>query len=107
MIEIHLYGNLRRYASDTRPDRDSVVWLEPATGETIQTLLGRLGIPPTEVCHVFLNGALLSTDNTMARWLRYQQAQENVSNRDRGLDVLLKSGDRVGLFARDMALLVV
>lgn len=107
MVEVHLYGKLRRYTPDPRPDRDCVVRFTPGPGETIEMLLQRLGIPSTEIGHVFLNGTLLATCNAMAPWLYYQQAQEDVSNRDRGLDVLMKPGDRLGLFARDMAMLVV
>ena len=107
MIEVHLYGSLRCYAPDPRPDQESVARLEPQQGETLGTLLARLGIPPAEVYHVFLNGALLSTRNSMAPWLGYQQARGGVPNRDLGLDVPVRSGDRVGLFASDMALLVV
>lgn len=102
MVDVHLYGKLRRYAGDPRPDRESVVRLEPRPGETVGTALERLGIPPDEVCHAFLNGALLSTHNSMAPWLSYQQVSEG-----KGLDTLVRAGDRVGLFARDMALLVV
>ena len=107
MVEVHLYGRLRRYAPDPRPDRECVVRLEPRPGETVKTLLARLDIPPAEVYHVFLNGALLSTGNTMSPWLGYQQIGGGASHRDEGLDVPVRSGDRVGLFARDMALLVV
>jgi len=107
MVEVHLYGKLRRYALDPRPDRDSVAWLEWQPGETVATVLERLGISPEEVCHIFLNGALLATHNSMAPWLRYRQAREGVPGRDLGLDTLVRDGDRLGLFARDMALLVV
>ncbi|MCD6554754.1 MAG: hypothetical protein J7M16_12175 [Anaerolineae bacterium] len=107
MIEIHLYGSLRRYAPNPRPNRDSVVRLEPRPGETVGTMLERLNIPPTEISHIFLNGALLSTRNSMAPWLGYQQARGEVSRRDLGLDTPVRPGDRVGLFARNMALLVV
>jgi hypothetical protein len=107
MVEVHMYGSLRRYAPDSRPDRESVVRLEPQPGETVGTALERLGIPPSEVYHVFLNGALLSTRNSMAPWLRYQQPRAGAPNRSQGLDTLVQPGDRVGLFARDMALLVV
>jgi hypothetical protein len=102
-MEIHLYGSLRRYAPDPRPDRESVVRLEPRPGETVGTALERLGIQSADVYHVFLNGALLSTRNSMAPWLRYQ----GTSARARGLGTPVRSGDRLGLFARDMALLVV
>ena len=109
MVEIHLYGCLRRYAPDSRPDRESVVRLEPQPGDTVRATLERLGIPSTEVYHVFLNGALLFTHNSMAPWLDYQRAGDSVPGRppSHGLDTLVRPGDRVGLFARDMALLVV
>ena len=100
MLEIHLYGSLRRHAPDSRPDRDSVVRLEPQPGETVGATLERLSISPAEIYHVFLNGALLSTRNSMAPWLEYQQV-------GRGLDTPVRSGDRLGLFADDMGLLVV
>jgi hypothetical protein len=102
-VEIHLYGSLRRYAPDSRPDRESVVQLESQPGETVETVLERLGISPAEVYHIFLNGAILTTRNSMAPWLRYQEAGAC----DRGLDASVEAGDRLGLFARDMALLVV
>ena len=102
MVEIHLYGSLRRHAPDSRPDRDSVAWLESQPGETVRTALERMGISPDEIYHIFLNGALLSTRNSMAPWLEYQKCRVN-----EGLDTPVQSGDRLGLFARDMALLVV
>jgi len=103
MVDIHLYGSLRRHAPDPRPDRESVVRLELQPGETVETALERLGISPAEVYHVFLNGALLSTRNSMAPWLDYQQAGTGTQ----GLDTPVQSGDRLGLFAHDMGLLVV
>ncbi len=107
MVVAPLYGSLRRYAPDPRPDRESVVRLEPQSGETVGTLLARLNISPAEVYHVFLNGALLSTRNSMAPWLGYQQVREGAPGRDSGLDVPVQDEDRLGLFASDMALLVV
>jgi molybdopterin converting factor small subunit len=111
MVEIHLYGNLRRHASDPRPDQESVVRLEPQPGETVGTTLERLGISFSEVYHIFLNGALLSTRNSMAPWLKYQKVHDDVSeqasSRVQGLDTPIQSGDRLGLFARDMGLLVI
>ncbi|MDY7080100.1 MAG: hypothetical protein SXV54_24735 [Chloroflexota bacterium] len=102
MVEVHLYGSLRRYAPDSRPNRESVARLEPRPGETVETTLGRLGISPAEVYHVFLNGALLSTGNSMAPWLRYQE-----NSTCKGLNTPVQPGDRLGLFARDMGLLVI
>jgi hypothetical protein len=107
MVDIHLYGSLRRLAIDPRPDRDSVVRLEPELGETVATILERLGVQPAEVSHVFLNGALLSTDNAMAKWLDYQRVYAGTTDQVGGLGTSVRCGDRLGLFARDMALLVV
>jgi hypothetical protein len=73
----------------------------------VGTLLERLGISPDQVCHVFINGALLSTRNAMAPWLGYQQVRNGAPNRDPGQDAPVQPGDRVGLFASDMAMLVV
>jgi hypothetical protein len=101
-VEVHLYGSLRRYAANARRNRESVVRLVPRPGETVGTALERLGISPTEVYHVFLNGALVSSSNSMAPWLEYQQVRGGT-----GLDTPVRSGDRLGLFARDMGLLVV
>ena len=107
MVEIYLYGTLRRYAAASRSDRDSVVRFEPRPGETVGTTLARLGIETAEVCHVFLNGALLSTGNSMGTWLGYQDAPLSVPDEVAALGTPVQPGDRIGLFARDMALLVV
>lgn len=109
MFNVHLYGKLRSYAGDTRADRESVVRLEPQPEETVRSVLRRTGIPPEEICHIFLNGALLSTKNSMAPWLEYEGTRDavGVANLTEALDTPVEDGDRLGLFARDMALLVV
>ena len=101
-MKVHLYGSLRHYAVDSRPDRESVVRMVPRQGETVGTVLEQVGISPSEVYHIFLNGVLIATSNSMAPWLKYQQGRDS-----RGLDTPVQPGDRLGLFARDMGLLVV
>jgi hypothetical protein len=101
-VEVHLYGSLRHYALDSRPDQESVVRMAPRPGETVATVLEQVGVSPSEVYHVFLNGALIATSNTMAPWLRYQRGRDG-----KGLDTPVQPGDRLGLFARDMGLLVI
>jgi hypothetical protein len=96
-----LYGELRSYAPGSRASVESVVRLQPHPEETVRTALERAGIACDEVFHIFLNGSILRTGNSMAPWLKYQEASGN------GLDTPLQDGDRLGLFARDMALLVV
>lgn len=103
MIEIHLYGSLRRYAPDSRPDRESVIHLAPVPAETVGRALARASIDPAEIHHIFLNGALLSTHNSMARWLEYHRPERP----GQGLDTPLEPGDRLGLFGHDMPLLVI
>ncbi len=104
-VEIHLYGKLRQYAPDPRADRENVVQVTLNAGDTVRHALERAGIAEAEVCHIFLNGALFSTHNSMAPWLGYRQAQANVH--DLRTDVVLQPGDRLGLFGHDMAALVV
>ncbi len=82
MIEIHLYGKLRRFADDRRPASDSVVQAPVQEGDTIQRVLERLGVPMGEVgSNVFLN------------W-RYSALMRKV-----------KDGDRLAVFPDDMQLL--
>ena len=103
MVKIHVYGKLRRYAPDSRADRDSVIAVGPQPDETVESLLARVGIPVDEVYHVFFNGNLLATHNAIAPGLGFQQVRMNPF--DWKLNVSVKDGDRLGLFGMDMALL--
>ncbi len=107
MVEIRLYGKLRRFGPDPRGDRETVIPLELKPGETVGGALARLGIPLEEVAHIFLNGRLLTTCNSMAPWLRSQRVREDVPTCEPSLDHPLRDGDRLGIFGRDMAMLVV
>jgi molybdopterin converting factor small subunit len=56
MIEIYLYGKLRRFARDQDPTGYSVIHSRVQAGDTIQGVLKRLGIPMEEVGrNIFLN----------------------------------------------------
>ena len=105
VVEIHLYGKLRHYAPNPRADRENVVQVTLNAGDTVRIALERAGINEEEICHIFVNGALFSTHNSMAPWLGYRQAQANVHQRE--TDITLKPGDRLGVFGHDMAALVV
>ncbi|MCS7286697.1 MAG: hypothetical protein RMK30_06300 [Anaerolineae bacterium] len=107
MVEVRLYGKLRRFGPEPRGDRETIVYLEVEPGETVESVLTRLSIPQEEIAHIFLNGKLLTTRNSMAPWLRYQRARDNVPTCEPNLDHPLRDGDRLGIFGRDMALLVV
>jgi len=82
MIEVHLYGKLRRFADEQDPTSDSIVYLPVREGDTIQQVLERLGIPLNEVgSNIFLN------------W------QYSTLTRE------IKDGDRLAVFPDDMQLL--
>ena len=82
MIEIHLYGKLRRFAEKQNPTSDSVLHIPVEEGETIEDIVRRIGIPREELGrNTFLNGQLSA------------------------LSRKVKDGDRLGLFPSDMSLL--
>jgi hypothetical protein len=105
MVEIHLYGKLRRYAENTDTAKDYVLRIFPKTDETVASLLFRAGISAEDIYSIFLNRKLLAARSGMAIWLRHRQVRSNPF--DWNLDVPVNSGDRLGLFGRDMAALVV
>lgn len=82
LIEVHLYGKLRRFATDSDPTADSIVYVSAARGETIEDILRKIGIPQEELgMNIFLNG-------------EYSSLMRQV-----------RSGDRLGVFPDDMQLL--
>ena len=82
VIEVHLYGKLRRFAESEAATSQSVVCVEALPGDTVQSLVDRLGISLDELgSSKFLNG-------------RYAD-----------LETTVKDGDRLGLFPDDMQLL--
>jgi len=107
MIELHLYGDLCRYAQEKTASGQSVVQLSISNGETLGSVLREVGIDPTEVGQIFLNGKLLSTRCSMAPWLDYQSARERVPSGGSYLDAPVHPGDRLGVFPTKMAMLVV
>ena len=105
MVEIRLYGKLRRFAMESAADHGHVVKVAPQPDETLEQLLARVGIPLDEIYNIFFNSKLLATRSAMAHWIRYQQIHANPL--DWRLDLAVKAGDRIGLFGRDMAALVI
>jgi hypothetical protein len=105
MVDIRLYGKLRHFVKEPEAGHDNLMRIAPQPEETLQQLLARIGIPLDEIYTIFLNSKLLASRSKMAYWMRYQQVNENPL--DWNLEVAVKSGDRIGLFGRDMAALVV
>jgi len=103
MVEVHLYGKLRRYAKPDRAGQVAIIRAESGPEDTMGSFLERIGVPVEEINHVFLNAKLVATRNTLAALYGYPQAGANLS--DWGLKVTLGDGDRIGLFGTDMAVL--
>jgi hypothetical protein len=105
MVEVRLYGKLRRYGEDRRPNGISRRLLKAPT--TVGSLLQQMGVPREDIAHIFLNGRLLYSISPMALWLRYPEPEGRVPPKGDVWEAVVQEGDRVALFGRDMALLVV
>ncbi len=82
MIEVHLYGKLRRFSDNQDPTRDSIIYIPVEEGDTIENIIRRIGIPHEALgSNIFLNG-------------EYSALERKV-----------KDGDRLGVFPNDMQLL--
>jgi hypothetical protein len=81
MIELHLYGKLRRFTGQQAATGDSVLSVPWREGDSIGDILTRLGVPHDETSNIFVNGELCALSKT------------------------IQDGQRVGVFPDDMALL--
>jgi hypothetical protein len=82
-----------------------VIRISPEPDDTIASILVKVEIPVEEIYSIFLNAKLLAAKSGMARWIGYQQARTDIFDWD--LEIPINPGDRLGLFGRDMAALVV
>jgi len=84
MVEVHLYGKLRRFTDNLDPTRDSVLHVPAHKGDTIEQVIRRIGIPVAEVGkNMFLNGLYSPLDRPV------------------------RNGDRLGLFPDNMDMIIV
>jgi len=84
VIEVHLYGKLRRFTDNLDPARDSIINITSENGDSIADIIQRIGIPCNEVgTNIFLNG-------------EYSPQSRKVH-----------SGDRLGIFPDDMQMILV
>jgi hypothetical protein len=79
--------------------------IAPQPEETLEQLLARLEIPLEDIYTIFLNSKLLASRSLMAYRMGFQQVNEDPL--DWNLEIVVEPGDRIGLFGRDMAALVV
>ena len=84
MIEVHLYGKLRRFTDNQDPTRDSIIYVRVEDRDTIGDIIGRIGIQIEEIgSNIFLNGEYSALERTV------------------------KDGDRLGIFPDNMAMIIV
>jgi len=82
MIEVHLYGKLRRFTDNQDPTHDSIIYIPVEEMDTIEDIIRHIGIPLEALgSNIFLNGEY----SALAR--------------------KVKNGDRLGVFPNDMQLL--
>jgi len=82
MIEVHLYGKLRRFTDNQDPTHDSIIYIPVEEMDTIEDIIRHIGIPLEALgSNIFLNGEY----SALAR--------------------KVKDGDRLGVFPNDMQLL--
>ena len=82
MVEVHLYGKLRRFTDNQDPSQDSIINIPVNNSVSIESIVRRIVIPFEELgSNIFLNG-------------EYSALERKVSN-----------GDRLGIFPDDMKLL--
>lgn len=81
MIEIHLYGTLRKLVEGSCASEDTAMLIESKEGETFGQLIERIGIEKDKIGDCFVNGVLAKEDD------------------------LIGDGDRIGLFPFNMVLI--
>ena len=66
MLNIHLFGELRKFSSNKKSTDDSVIHLEYITDESVTDLLIRIGIF-TDIGEVFVNHKVVTLDSIIER----------------------------------------
>ena len=57
MLHVHLYGKLRRFAADADPRSESIVDVASCPGDTVGSVVARLGISVEELgTNLFVDG---------------------------------------------------
>jgi len=105
LIEVRLFGDLRRHAGEGIAS-GTAIYLPSTENETVGRVFAQVGIDLADVGNVFLNGRLLPRA-VYPITLGYQLVAERPLARDEYLAVPVQSGDRVGIFPRNMSSVVV
>lgn len=105
MIEVRLFGDLWRYAEGLT-SAGSALYLQADPSTTVGQVLAQVGIDPDKVSNVFVNGCLLPR-STYPITLGYPLASSAPLSAEGCWNTPVRSGDRLGIFARNMGLVVV
>ena len=105
MIEVRLFGDLWRYA-DGLTSSGSAVHLPAGQGSTVGQVLAQVGIDPEEVSNVFINGRLLPR-SAYPITLGYPLVAQVPLSPEGCWNTPVRSGDRLGIFSRNMGVVVV
>ena len=81
MIEVHLYGQLRRMVPGSTASEDTIIHIESRENENFHHFIQRIGLDHDKIGDCFINGILAA-----------------LSDR-------IRNGDRVGLFPFNMQLI--
>ena len=104
MIEVRLFGDLWRYAEGLT-SAGSALYLPAGPSSTVGQVLAQVGIDPDSVSNVFVNGCLLPR-STYPITLGYPLASSAPLSAEGCWNTPVRSGDRLGIFARNMGLVV-
>jgi molybdopterin converting factor small subunit len=106
VIEVRLFGHLRSRAGEGTSFSGMAVRLPLGDQETVGQVLDRLGIAADEIGNLFLNGRLLPR-SVYPLTLGYPLATPAPLSMEECFDTPLQPGDRLGVFPRNMGLVVV
>jgi hypothetical protein len=106
MIEVRLFGSLKRHARGAKPAADTILYLPAGETATIGQVLACIGIDRAEVSHVFLNGRLLPR-SVYPITLGYPLVADRPLTSEGHWAVPVQAGDRVGIFPNNMGVVVV
>jgi hypothetical protein len=106
LIEVRLFGELRRYTCDPKSPSGAVVYLSANGANTVAQVLAQLGIEPQEVSNIFVNGRLLPR-SAYPITLGYPLAATTPLTTEGTLGTSVRAGDRLGIFPTNMGVFVV
>ena len=63
MIELYLYGDVKKLVSSSIPDVNTILIFDYVEGEDFKELLNRLGLKPKDVGECYINNTLADPKN--------------------------------------------